>query len=110
MHYIIAVVLSGGGGEREVNIIPFDKWGGGGGYNFNCQCRFKYNTTKSCSILEVSLINNNKISDLLLFVEFSLSMHSIETLVSNYIYIVYDFNHGHQQLIIIIVYSPISNV
>ena len=29
MHYIIAVVLSGGGGEREVNIIPFDKWGGG---------------------------------------------------------------------------------
>ena len=55
-------------------------------------------TTKSCLILEVSLINNNKISDLLLFVEFSLSMHSIETLVSNYIYIVYDFNHGHQQL------------
>ena len=71
----------------------------GGGYNFNCQCRFKYNATKkNCSILEVSLINNNKISDLLLFVEFSLSMHSIETLVSNYIHIVYDFNHGHQQL------------
>ena len=24
------MVLSGSGGEREVNIIPFDKWGGGG--------------------------------------------------------------------------------
>ena len=26
---LIAVVLTRGGGEREVNIIPFDKWGGG---------------------------------------------------------------------------------
>ena len=80
-----------------MNIIPFDKWGGGGTILIVSVVLNTY-TTKSCLILEVSLINNNKISDLLLFVEFSLSMHSIETLVSNYIYIVYDFNHGHQQL------------
>ena len=72
--------------------------GGGGGTILIVSVVLNTYTTKSCLILEVSLINNNKISDLLLFVEFSLSMHSIETLVSNYIYIVYDFNHGHQQL------------
>ena len=71
---------------------------GGGGTILIVSVVLNTYTTKSCLILEVSLINNNKISDLLLFVEFSLSMHSIETLVSNYIYIVYDFNHGHQQL------------
>ena len=78
-----------------MNIIPFDKWGG---TILIVSVVLNTYTTKSCLILEVSLINNNKISDLLLFVEFSLSMHSIETLVSKYIYIVYDFNHGHQQL------------
>ena len=72
--------------------------GGGGGTILIVSVVLNTYTTKSCLILEVSLINNNKISDLLIFVEFSLSMHYIETLVSNYIYIVYDFNHGHQQL------------
>ena len=62
-----------------MNIIPFDKWGGG--KILIVSVVLNTYTTKSCSILEVLLINNNKISDLL-FVEFSLSMHSIETLVS----------------------------
>ena len=49
-------VVRGEGVDMEGSRHPF---------TVKCQCHFQYDTTKSCSLLEVSLILNNKMINLI---------------------------------------------
>ena len=56
--------------------------------NSKSQCHFQFNTTKSCSILEVIHYFTIKKNTFI--------VNSIESLVCNRFYIVYDYNHYYR--------------